>query len=598
MINKFTNLIKALVTKLWHSIKRFPEAIFMAVALVTVGILLNHYSSAFNNNLLENLHRLAMIFALGIPLYLSVKVFFERIPNLSALYKLCTYAAALIFQVIYFSLLLKNFDFIPVTRYVGISIALYLLFLIIPQIKNKETYELYVISLLYRFIITYLYSAILYAGIMAIITAVRVLFSVTISDKIYLDIFYIIAGIFAPMFFLGDIPESEKKTDIASFPKVFKVLLLYIILPILSIYTLILYAYFIININPLKSPPPNIGIRIGSMLLWYALISAAITFFAYPLRQINKWAKSFMGFYPKLILPLLLILILRISVRIYYYGFTDARYFAAAAGLWVTGSMIYLALKDHARNISLIISMALITAFTVTGFWSSYSVSSASQNHRFETILKQNNMLQNNSIVIPAEEISTGDKENITSIISYFSNTNKLDKVKYLTKSFTFDQMKTVFGFEPTYPQGYYNNGSGYFNLTLSTNSAVSNIKDYDYLIDLSGYSQPSDINYSDGSWIFKYSIDNRKLTILQNSTSVYSRNIDDIALIIQGKNPQNNLLGKEGTTLDKSQMTYTDETDKLTIQYEFYNINGTIDNNSQKPVVQYVQLKVLVKIK
>ncbi len=593
MLIKITDLLKALVSKLWHSIKRFPEALFMASALVIVLIILNHNNNGLSSNTLESLKRLAMVFALGIPLYLSVKAFFERIPKFNITYKLCVYGLALIFQAIYYFFLLKNFDFIPVTRYVAISLSLYLLFLIIPQIKNKDTYELYVISLLYRFIITYLYSGILYGGIMAIVSAVNILFSVKIPQTLYLDILYIIAGIFAPMFFLGDIPETEKKIDLVNYPKVFKVLLLYIVMPILGIYSLILYAYFILNINPMK--PTRININIGSMLLWYALISTAITFFAYPLRQTSKWAKSFMAFYPKLILPLLAMLLVRISIRTYYYGFTERRYYVIVAGLWVTGSMIYLALKHNARNIYLIISLAVISTLTVSGPWSSYSVSTSSQNHRIETILNQNKMIQNNTIVISGQEVSTVDKENISSIIMYFDNTNRLNKIKYLPKDFSLNKMKDVFGFEITYPQGNYN-GTGYFNLMPSTGFSAENIKDYDYLLDLPGNYNPSDLNYSEGSLTFKYSLANRKLTILQNNTAIYSKNIDDIASIIYNKNPQASSSGKEGT-LTKDQMTFVDENDKLKVQYEFSNINGSIDN-SGKPVVQYVQFRALVKVK
>ena len=44
--------------------------------------------------------------------------------------------------------------------------------------------------------------------------------------------------------------------------------------------------------------------------------------------------------------------------------------------------------------------------------------------------------------------------------------------------------------------------------------------------------------------------------------------------------------------------MTFSEENDKLLVRYEFTNINGNVDSNSNKTTIDWIQLKALIKIK
>jgi len=54
-----------------------------------------------------------------------------------------------------------------------------------------------------------------------------------------------------------------------------------------------------------------------------------------------------------LILPLLAMMFIAMGIRINAYGITENRYFVLAAGLWVTGSMLYLIISKEPRNVYL-----------------------------------------------------------------------------------------------------------------------------------------------------------------------------------------------------------------------------------------------------
>ena len=102
---------------------------------------------------------------------------------------------------------------VAVSRYAAIILALFLAFTFIPYFFRRQNYELYVIKLFISFLITYLYAAILFGGLSAILATISYLFSVNVPSELYLDIWLVVAGIVAPAFFLADIPEGDRKKN-------------------------------------------------------------------------------------------------------------------------------------------------------------------------------------------------------------------------------------------------------------------------------------------------------------------------------------------------------------------------------------------------
>ena len=330
-------IIRTLFFKLISSLKRFPVTILFAAATVTVLIMLNHLEPNSSKQTREFLSHLAMALALGIPLTLCIKVLFERIPGLSKVLQAAVYFSVIVVLSLYYFFLLKDFSMVTISRYIAISISLYVTFAFIPYFYKKDDYELYVINLFTSFIITYLYSAILFAGLSAMLFTIDKLFSAGISGNVYEDIWLVVAGVFAPAFFLADIPEYGREIRVENYPKVLKILLLYIVMPMIVTYTAILYAYFV-KIVVTRHWPDGI---ISNLVLWYSIISALVIFFVFQLRSSNHWVKVFVLYLPKFIIPLLVMMFVSMGIRINAYGITENRYFVILAGLWVSGIMIY-----------------------------------------------------------------------------------------------------------------------------------------------------------------------------------------------------------------------------------------------------------------
>ncbi|MBE3089380.1 MAG: DUF4153 domain-containing protein, partial [Actinobacteria bacterium] len=272
---------------------------------------------------------------------------------------------------------------------------------------------------------------------------------------------FIVAGIFGTCFFLGGIPAIDEELDENNYPVIFKILVLYIVIPILSAYTLILYIYFV-KILITRQWPSGL---VSNLVLWYSMIGIAVLFFISPLKDLVKWVKYFIFWFSKIILPLIVMMFVSMGIRLSAYGITENRYYVLIMGAWIAAIMIYISLKKNTRNIILPVSLAIIAVLSVMGPWSSFSVSEFSQNKRLESILTKYDMIENNTIIKTKTELPDADKTEITQIISYFENSKRLKDVKYLPENYNNSNFEDEFGFSPTY--NYPNLKEPYFINTL-----------------------------------------------------------------------------------------------------------------------------------
>lgn len=554
----------------------------MCAATAVVLIILNHGVPGAGDYPFDSLQRLAAVLALGIPLSLCLQVWFERTPALKLPSKILIYIAAAAGLVLYYLFLLKDFGTVSLQRYVAVSLSLYLAFTFIPYFYRRQNYEHYVIKLGVSFSITYLFASVLFGGLAAILATVNYLFSARISAHTYLDIWIIVVGIFAPAFFLADIPGKDRELDLESYPKVLGLLLGYILVPLILAYSAILYAYFF-KVLLIRQWPQ---VMVSHLVLWYAIFSTLVIFCLYPLRGTNRWIKVFTDQFPKLLLPLLALMFAAMGVRIGAYGITENRYFVLAAGLWVAGSMLYLIISRKPRNVFLLAALALVAVLSVYGPWSAYSVSVRSQNRRFEQIAAEQNLIEDGKIVKTAAAIPEGVRQEINSIILYFDRNHELSDLRALPKGFQIDQMEALFGFplhEWTMPDGE----EAYFYYALDENEAYWDISDYDYLMRFSSAGQ----RYRAGDLEVAYSPENYELRIMHQGVKVYARDVSGFA-----KQLHQESAGKVREMLPQGELTFSDSSDDgLKLLYAFTHLNGRENPVSGAVTIDYVDFYLLI---
>jgi len=415
-------------------------------------------------------------------------------------------AAGLVAALVYAMLGMLNI--ISLSRYVAISLFLFLAFFVIPHFRKEGSLEMYVVRLFSHAVVCILFSAVMYTGLSGITFTISALFGLTVTFTTYVRIWLVMFGVMAPFLFMAGIPKGTVASDTEDYPKVLKNLVLFVVTPVLAAYTLVLYGYFAKILISRQWP---VGL-VAHLVLWYSLLSTAVLFFVWPVSKANKWGNAFSQYFPRAVIPLLLMMFASVGIRIRYYGITENRYYVLALGLWVFGCMVYLTFTSAKRSLVLPASLALVVILSVFGPWSSFAVSKWSQNRRLEALLTKYGMLEGNVIVPATQAVPLSDRWEIAEILFYFDSNHKLSDVRVLPRDFKIAEFHKVFGFEysdsvSTKPRQY---------VRYEAEDQCMDISGYQYLFDYTraGYGSRPMITLTQGRVSVTYEREGHKVMV------------------------------------------------------------------------------------
>lgn len=569
---KAIDRVKTSILNIRKSIERFPITIAVSVLLTILLIYFNENSSIIPQAIADKLMRINMTVGLGVLLSLAIGLLNERFFDGKIIgYIWYVIGAALL--VIYFRFFLNEFEMVQMTRFIGTVIFLIIIIFYALKLKHDLNYEAFVINMFTSVFITLLYCGVLFGGLSAIVFTIDQLFDVMIEGKVYFYMFLIVGFIFGVSMFLSKIPEKVDEFKDYQYSKSLKVLLIYIVIPLITVYTIILYAYFVKILVSWEWPQ---GL-VSNLVLWYSAISVGVIFFITPLLEENKIAKLFKIWFPKFILPIMVMMFMSIYQRINQYGVTENRYYIVLFGLWILGIMLYFSFKKPLKNIIIPISLSIVVLLSIYGPISSYSISKSSQNNRLVRLLESNGMLTG-GVITASPNLSKDAKDEINNIISYFERNHLLEDIKVLPDDFKLSDMKDKFGFayEPFSPGfGEYDR----FNYYSEMQAEAIDISEYDYYIKMSSWENK--IVYGDAIEI-QYNKDNT-LRVEVVGLDVISVDFNDIAKEI--KNKKNTNEGKD--IIDTKDMTIEIGKNNINMKLIFTSLYGRIDMNNGELIVE-----------
>lgn len=580
---KLHKYVKNILRGLYSSIKRFPVTILISASLAAILILISEINPRENY-----LMKIALVLSIGIPLSLCIKHFFEKRSEKNSYKLIATYIFSALLLLIYYFSLSKDIGMITTTRTIAINLALYLGFLFIPYFPKKDQFEIYVITVLTGFFTTLIYSIVLFLGLSAILFTIDKLLGIIILGKIYYYTWLFVVFIFGVSYFLATVPLKNQIITPKSYPKLLRILLLYIVMPLLTAYTIILYIYFGKIIITMVWPS---GI-VSHLVLWYSIIVTGVLFFITPLHHENSWANKFSKFAPKIILPLLIMMFISIGIRINAYGITERRYYVVILAIWVFCMMLYFSFAKKLRNIVIPTTLSIVMLFSVLGPFSSYSISKISQNNRFQQILLKNNMIKDGNLKI-SPNISKEDKFQISSILTYFHRNHNLKDIKYLPKNFKLSDTNSVLGFplEDT----SYASPERFFTFIRNESQTPMDIKEYDYLIDITNLNNnkyKKDIGNIPLNVV--YTNESNSIKIKYAGKEIYKK---DLSYFIKDLADKYETLSAPDS-IPSEDMILIDENEKIKVKFIFSHISGT-QNQSTKPInVNELNFYLLIKIK
>jgi len=266
-------------------------------------------------------------------------------------------------------------------------------------------------------------ALILGAGLSIIFASMTYLFDIQFNQSIYGNIWLFVWSLLFPLYILVNIDNNfDYQQQNCQFPKGVRIIASYILVPLMSIYIVVLYTYMVKILLQWQLPQGNVG----WMVSIFGIVGITTKMIIYPLRKVGSRSLLLFEryFYPALLCPTLL-LFLAISVRINDYGVTESRYAIGLIGLWfliVSLLAIFRPKQFHLKTAAVILSfLCLIASF---GPWGMQKLSIQSQVKRFELLLKQHGLLKDGqalnakreNIRVPSKAISS-----INSIANYLA---------------------------------------------------------------------------------------------------------------------------------------------------------------------------------
>jgi len=272
--------------------------------------------------------------------------------------------------------------------------------------------------LLLRFITAYFFAGVLFAGLSVALAALDKLFGVKVESEWYGYLWSVLAFVFHPWFFLAGVPNDFEELDARDdYPRVLKVFSQFVLIPLVTVYLIILTAYLGKVLVTRTWPSGWIGYLVSSV----SAAGVLALLLVHPIRNRtdSRWVGTFSRWWFVVLLPSLVMLLLAVAKRIGQYGVTEERYFLLALTLWMLGISLYYGLTGSANIKRIPETLLLVVVLTAVGPWGAYAVSVRSQTGRLSKILADHGMGRPGAITPAQSPVPLKDRIQISAVVRY-----------------------------------------------------------------------------------------------------------------------------------------------------------------------------------
>ncbi|MDP4238579.1 MAG: DUF4153 domain-containing protein [Bacteroidota bacterium] len=408
------------INKLKLVLVRFPFALLFIIGLSVLCFL------SIQKVKVEIRESLWAFFILGTLLNIAVALYMEEFKSMKS---------RILFHVL-FSVLLAVYCFtLPEKLFeyqyyqliaLGIVLVLSAFFISFLNRNNEIQFWNFSRNSLIELFISFVFSAVLYAGLSLAILSLDKLFNIHIEREVYSNLAVVCFVIFAPVYFLSNIPDEveKRKRDILS-DKIIKIFGLYILLPILAAYTLILYVYLFRII--LKWELPNGWVSMLVSVLGMAGFLCTIILYPFRSSNENKVVDILSRYFPVLLFPLLVLMSIGIFRRIGDYGLTINRYYVLILNIWLFLISFYLFVSQSKHIKWIVISFTIVAFLCSVGPWSVYNLTRHAITNQLEKQLNEAHLLNKGKIITGRDKMQQVDS---------ITQTKVVENIRYLVRTF------------------------------------------------------------------------------------------------------------------------------------------------------------------
>lgn len=417
--------VKKLLLHFKSGFERFPVTIILAFMHFITGVYIAEVRSFQSDEFVEvNLLLFGSIFITTMFEMLYEKYFYKKNRWLvRGIYSVITFAVSIIVFVEY----LRTNDYYNIYYFTLIPISI-VLFLLIPILKKKENKEKYLQSVFSNFVITGIFAVVLWIGIEIILTTVNYLFFNS-GDSLFFRLttysFWFIIEVFGASLFLSLLKKPDDNLENYEFPFIFNVLIKFVIIPLIIIYTGVLYIYMAKILISMHLPK---GL-ISHLVLWYTAFSVAVIILITPFTQKDKFFENFKKYFPYFSIPLIFASLFAVFQRTYQYGITENRYYVLISIFWLFFCMILYIRKMNITGI--FISLIVCLVISVYSPLSAKNVSNFSQSQRLKRMLVKYGALKDGKISKITQKLTNSQGSQIHTTIQYISDNSTIAKLNF-----------------------------------------------------------------------------------------------------------------------------------------------------------------------
>ena len=424
-MKKIKENLKKLLLHFKSGFERFPVTIILAFMHFITGIYIAEIRNFQSDEFIEiNFLLFGSIFITAMFEMLYEKYFYKKNRWLvRCVYSVITFVVSIIFFVEY----LRTNDYYNVYFFTLIPISM-VLFLLIPILRKKDNREKYLQSVFSNFVTTGIFAAVLWIGIEIILATVNYLFFYS-GDSLFFRLttysFWFITEVFGALLFLSLLKKPDDNLENYEFPFIFNLLIKFAIIPLIIIYTGVLYIYMARVIISMHLPK---GL-ISHLVLWYTAFSVFIMILITPFTQKDKFFENFKKYFPYFSIPLIFASLFAVFQRTYQYGITENRYYVLISIFWLLFCMIL-----YIRNMNVTgVFISLIICFIISVYTplSAKNVSNFSQSQRLKRILVKYGALKDGKISKITQKLTNRQGSQIHTTIQYISDNSTIAKLNF-----------------------------------------------------------------------------------------------------------------------------------------------------------------------
>ena len=593
---KIKENVKKLLSHFKSGFERFPITIILAFVHFITGVYIAEVRSFQSDNFVEiNLLIFGSIFITAMAEIIWEKYLYGKNRWLvRGIYSVITFVLSIIFYVEY----LRTNDYYNIYYFALIPISI-ILFVLIP-ILNRENKEKYLQSEFSDFIITYIFALVLFIGIGIVLTTVNYLFFKSRSFFIFRLTMYsswFIAEVLGASLFLSLLKKPDADLENYEFPSIFNLLIKFVIIPLIVIYTGVLYIYMAKTVISMQLPK---GL-ISHLVLWYTAFSVVIMILITPFTQKDKFFGNFKKYFPYFSIPLIFASLFALFQRIYQYGITEKRYYVLILIFWLLFCMILFIRKMNITGIFIsLIACVVIAVYTP---FSAKSVSNFSQKERLKRMLVKYGALKDGKISKITQKLTNKQGSQIHTTIQYISSNSNIQKLNFKNEKgevySTLEDLEKGLDVKESWKnysiaRNEDENGENYdekeivaYKVKNSENAElISDTTGYDNFISYKKIDNEDPINQENESEKYKITIKDKIITIKsKNGTELAKINYEDAIKQMVSKLRTSKLQDKEdaGYVVSQKDLEYIGTAGKINYKISLKNINEQIVNGKSE---------------